>query len=170
MFEQHSQGSTSAAGLHPIRFADKRYRRSEVATHFNYEQQKITFSTNAPDAVLLTGAQDRLSVIMQLAGMLVADPARYSTGSAITMQVASDKLAEPWVFVVENLETLNFGQGQIIARKVTRNPRREFDQKVELWFATEQNLAPVRFRFIETNGDFVDAMLKFDAVAPLKVP
>ena len=78
------------------------------------------------------------------------------------MQVANDKLAEPWVCAVENLKTLNLEQGQSIARKVTRNPRREFDQKVELWFATEHNYAPVRFRFTETNGDFVDAVLKND--------
>ena len=161
-FEQHSDGLSKATGLHPTRFSDKRYRKSEVATHFNHELGKITFSTTAPEAPLLVGAQDRLSVILQLAGLLAADPARYSTGSTVTMQVANDKLAEPWVFVVENLETLNLGQGQSIARKVTRNPRHEFDQKVELWFSTENNYAPVRFRFTETNGDFVDAVLKSD--------
>ena len=160
VFEQHSDGLSNATGLQPTRFSDKRYRRSEVATHFNHELGKITFSTNAPEAPLLAGAQDRLSVILQLAGLFTADPARYATGSTVTMQVANDKLAEPWVFAVENLETLNLEQGQSIARKVTRNPRREFDQKVELWFATEHNYAPVRFRFTETNGDYIDAILK----------
>ena len=162
VFEQHSVGLSNATGLQPTRFSDKRYRKSEVATHFNHELGKITFSTNAPEAPLLAGAQDRLSVILQLAGLFMADPARYATGSTVTMQVANDKLAEPWVFAVENLETLNLEQGQSIARKVTRNPRRDFDQKVELWFATEHNYAPVRFRFTETNGDFVDAVLKND--------
>jgi hypothetical protein len=160
IFEQKSQGTSNATGLQPIRFSDKRYRKSEVAAHFNHELGKITFSANTPEAILLNGAQDRLSVIMQLAGMLAADPTRYGTGSTVSVQVASDKLAEPWLFAVENLETLAMGQEQSIARKVTRNPRREFDQKVELWFATEHNYAPVRFRFTETNGDYIDAILK----------
>ncbi|HMS26137.1 MAG TPA: DUF3108 domain-containing protein [Burkholderiaceae bacterium] len=162
IFEQKSQGITNTTGLQPVRFSDKRYRKSEVAAHFNHELGKITFSSNTPDAILLSGAQDRLSIIMQLAGMLAADPMRYGTGSTVNVQVASDKLAEPWIIAIENSETLTIGLEKSIARKVTRNPRREFDQKVELWFATEQNYAPVRFRFTETNGDFVDAILKSD--------
>ncbi len=160
MFEQQSQGLINLTGLQPIRFADKRFRKSEVATHFNHQLEKITFSSNTSEVPLLAGAQDRLSVIPQLAGLLAAEPLRYATGSSVTMQVANDKLAEPWVFNVEHLETLNLEHGPTIARKLTRNPRREFDQKVELWFASEQNHALVRFRFTETKGDYIDAKLK----------
>ena len=35
---------------------------------------RISFSNNAPDAALQAGAQDRLSVLLQLGAMLAADP------------------------------------------------------------------------------------------------
>ena len=158
VFEQNSTGNISPFGLQPARFSDKRLNRSEVAAHFNYASEKIIFSANKPDVPLLAGAQDRLSVIWQLAGMLAAQPARYPPGSTLTVQTVSASDAEPWLFTVNEPETLNLTSGSHIALRLTRNPRREFDQKIELWFATGLNYLPARFRFTETNGDYVDAV------------
>ena len=160
VFIQNSVGQLTPQGLRPTRFSDKRFRKSEVAAHFNHELGKITFSANTPDAVLLTGAQDRVSVILQLAGLLAADPAKYPPGATLNLQTVGATEAEPWLFTVNEPETLNLAAGPQIALRITRNPRREFDQKVELWFATALNYAPVRFRFTETNGDYVDAQLQ----------
>jgi hypothetical protein len=168
VFEQNSTGQLSPQGLEPIRFSDKRLARSEVAAHFDRDLSKITFSANTPDAQLQAGAQDRLSVIWQLAGMLAADPARYSPGNTHTLQTVSATEAEPWLFTVNEPETLNLPTGSQIALRLTRNPRREFDQKVELWFATSMNYLPVRFRFTETNGDYVDVL--WQSVQPLPGP
>lgn len=169
VFIQKSVGQMRPQGLRPTRFSDKRFRKSEVAAHFNHESGKITFSANTPDAVLLDGAQDRASVILQLSGLLAADPAKYPPGATLNLQTVSATEAEPWLFTVNEPETLNLPAGQQIALRITRNPRREFDQKVELWFAPELNHAPVRFRFTETNGDFVDAQLQSTQyLSPLK--
>jgi Protein of unknown function (DUF3108) len=158
VFEQNSTGQLSPQGLEPMRFSDKRLTRSEVAAHFDRDLGKIIFSANTPDAQLQAGAQDRLSVIWQLAGMLAADPTRYPPGSTVTMQTVSATDAEPWLFTINEPETLNLPTGSHIARLLTRNPRREFDQKIELWFASSMNYLPVRFRFTETNGDYVDVL------------
>lgn len=158
VFEQNSTGQITPTGLQPQRFSDKRLNRSEVAAHFNYASEKISFSVNKPEMPLLAGAQDRASVIWQLAGLLAADPARYPPGSIFTVQTVSSSDAEPWLFTVNEPETLNLTSGSHIALRLTRNPRREFDQKIELWFATSLNYLPVRFRFTETNGDYVDAV------------
>jgi hypothetical protein len=158
VFEQNSTGLVTPHGLQPLRFSDKRLNRSEVAAHFNYASEKISFSANKPEVPLLSGAQDRVSVIWQLAGWLAAEPARYPLGNTLTMQTASASDAEPWLFTVNEPETLNLPTGSHSALRLTRNPRREFDQKIELWFATEMNYLPVRFRFTETNGDYVDAV------------
>src|ERR1035437_10214419 len=69
---QTSRGLIGAHGLEPIRFSDK--YRSEVAAHFVREQGKVTFSANTPDVPLLIGAQDRLSILIQLAGMVASAP------------------------------------------------------------------------------------------------
>jgi hypothetical protein len=152
-----SVGNLSPQGLLPVRFSDKRLRKSEVAAHFEYTSGKIIFSTNKPEAQLMAGAQDRISVIWQIAGMLAAEPARYPSGYAFSMQTASSSDAELWLFTVNEPETLNLSTGSQIALRLTRNPRREFDQKIELWFAPALNYLPVRFRFTEANGDYLDA-------------
>ena len=158
VFEQNSTGLVTSQGLQPLRFSDKRLNRSEVAAHFDYASEKITFSANKPEVPLLTGAQDRISVIWQLAGLLAAQPTRYPPGSTLTIQTVSASDAEPWLFSVNEPETLNLRTGSHMALRLTRNPRREFDQKIELWFATGLNYLPARFRFTETNGDYVDAV------------
>ena len=42
------------------------------------------------------------------------------------------------------------------ALKLTRSPRKEFDQKVELWLAPGMDYVPVRLRLTQPNGDSVD--------------
>ena len=158
LFAWKSVGLLSPTGLLPERFSDKRYRKSEVAAHFDRTQGKITFSANTPEAALLRGAQDRISVIWQIAGMLAADPKRYPPGTTFSLQTVSSTDAEPWLFTVNEPETLNLDTGSQIAQRLTRNPRREFDQKIELWYVPAMNYLPARFRFTETNGDYVDVV------------
>jgi Protein of unknown function (DUF3108) len=158
VFTWGSTGLMSPMGLLPERFSDKRYRKSEVAAHFDRTQGKIIFSANTPEAALMAGAQDRISVIWQIAGMLAADPKKYPPGNTFNLQTVSATEAEPWLFTVNEPETLNLETGSQIALRLTRNPRREFDQKIELWFAPAMNYLPARFRFTETNGDYVDVV------------
>jgi Protein of unknown function (DUF3108) len=158
VFAWKSIGLLSSTGLLPERFSDKRYRKIEVAAHFDRVQGKITFSANTPEAALLAGAQDRISVIWQIAGMLSADPKRYPAGNTFSLQTVSSTDAEPWLFTVNEPETLNLETGSQVALRLTRNPRREFDQKIELWFVPAMNYLPARFRFTETNGDYVDVV------------
>ena len=158
VFAWKSVGLLSPNGLLPERFSDKRYRKSEVAAHFDRVQGKIIFSANRPEANLMAGAQDRISVIWQIAGMLSADPKRYLPGNTFSLQTVSSTDAEPWLFTVNEPETLNLENGSQIAQRLTRNPRREFDQKIELWFVPAMNYLPARFRFTETNGDYVDVV------------
>lgn len=158
VFAWKSVGLLSPTGLLPERFSDKRYRKSEVAAHFDRTQGKITFSANTRETALQAGAQDRISVIWQIAGMLAADPIRYPPGNTFSLQTVSATDAEPWLFTVNEPETLNLETGSQIALRLTRNPRREFDQKIELWFVPAMNYLPARFRFTETNGDYVDVV------------
>ena len=154
VMRQTSRGEITAQGLAPARFSDK--KRSEVAAHFVREQGKVTFSANTPDAPLLTGAQDRLSVLLQLAAMRAANPEAYPQASTLTLPVVGPRDADIWLFTVENMETLALPGGEQVALKLLRNPRREYDQKVELWLAPALGYLPVRVRITDANGDFLD--------------
>jgi len=151
---QTSRGQITADGLSPSRFSDK--YRSEVAAHFVREKGQVTFSANTPDAPLLAGAQDRLSVVLQLAAMIAGDPDRFPRASTITLQIIGPRDADIWLFTVEEDETLNLPGGQLATRKLVRNPRREFDQRVELWLAPALGYLPARIRITEANGDYID--------------
>jgi hypothetical protein len=99
---QHSAGRIGPSGIEPERYSES--RKGEVAAHFVRDQGQILFSNNAPPTPLLPGAQDRLSVVMQLGGLLAGDPARYPGGSQITVQTAGTREAGTWVFNIENEE------------------------------------------------------------------
>ena len=166
IYNQNSAGRLATQGLQPTRFSDKRLFKSEVAAHFDYVLGKVIFSNNKSEAVLAAGAQDRISVIIQLAGLLAANPTQYPPNTTISLQTISADEAQPWLFTVNEPETLNLSEGQQIALRLTRNPRREFDQKIELWFAPALNYLPVRIRQTESNGDFFDAQFKTSEPLP----
>ncbi|HEY2254470.1 MAG TPA: DUF3108 domain-containing protein, partial [Variovorax sp.] len=162
---QHSTGAIGPTGIEPLRYSDT--RKTEVASHFVRDQGKIVFSNNAPSTPLRPGAQDRLSVMMQLGGLLAGDPAHYPPGTVISMQTVGPKDAEIWSFTVGEEETLSLPAGQFQAVKLTRNPRQPFDDKIELWLAPSLGWLPVRVRQTQTNGDFIDLQMRNqDALAP----
>ena len=151
---QHSTGRITPDGLAPLRFSDK--ARTEQAAHFQRDQGKVSFSNNQPDAALLPGAQDRLSVLLQLGALIAGDPGRFGPGSTIEIQTAGTHDAEIWLFTVEGEEQLQLPGGAVRSLKLIRNPRKQFDQKVELWLAPAMDYVPVRLRLTQPNGDSVD--------------
>lgn len=152
---QHSSGRIGPGGIEPLRYSDK--RRTSI---FDREQGRILFENNAPSMRLLAGAQDRLSIVMQLGGMLAAEPARYPPGSVIAIQTVGPKDAEIWTFNVGDEQQLDLPAGRIAARLLTRNPRAPVDDKIELWLAPSLGWLPVRIRQTQPNGDFIDLQLR----------
>lgn len=151
---QTSTGRITAEGLAPTRFADKRGK--EEAAHFEREKGKVVFSNNKPEAQLMAGAQDRLSVLMQLAALVGGSPADFPVGTAIAIQTADTRGAEPWTFTVEGEEELALPGGTRRTLKLLRMPRKEYDYKLELWLAPGMDYAPVRLRLTYPNGDWLD--------------
>ena len=152
-----SVGEVTADGLAPKRFGDK--ARNELAAHFDADKGKITFSANRPELPWQRGAQDRLSVFFQLAGLLAGQAGAVPTGTRIALYTVGPRDAETWTFIVESMENLNLPVGDIKALRVTREPLREFDQKIETWFAPSMSYWPVRIKITQSNGDFVDQQL-----------
>jgi hypothetical protein len=159
---QTSQGALTALGLAPTRFGDK--HKTELAAHFERDKGLISFSANTPSSPLLPGAQDRLSLFMQLAAQLAAEPQRYPPGTQIDLQTVSAREAEMWSFKVEGTEQVSLPLGDLPALRLRRLPRREFDQLIDLWFAPSLSFLPVRIRLQQANGDVADQRAK--SVAP----
>lgn len=151
---QRSTGRITEDGLAPGYFWDK--TRNEQAAHFDRAKGVVIFSNNRPQADLVPGLQDRLSVLLQLAAMVRGQPARFVAGTDIAIPTASTRETEGWVFEVEGEENLQLPGGAVRALKLHRKPRKEFDQRLELWLAPRMDYAPVRVRLTNPNGDAVD--------------
>lgn len=156
---QTSQGSIGPHGLLPLRFGDRR-RGAEKAAHFDHARQLIRFSNNAPDVPLQPGAQDRLSVFLQLGALLQARPQAYPEGASIAVQVVGTGGAEVWQFQVGALQSLTLPAGTVPARHLLRTPRREYDSTVEVWLAPSLQHLPVRIRVTEHDGSLADQLLR----------
>jgi hypothetical protein len=151
---QSSKGQIGSFGLEPLRFGDK--VRSEVAAHFDRAKTRVTFSANTPDVALQAGAQDQLSVFIQLAAMLGSDPARYPVGAGLPFQAIGPRSSEDWVFKVEGPEKLTLPGGEVTAIKLSRAAIGEFDARGEVWLAPSMGYMPARIRITQSNGDFID--------------
>jgi hypothetical protein len=155
---QTSQGQINPEGLAPRRFGDK--VRSEQAAHFQRDKGLITYSANTPDAQLLAGMQDRLSVFIQISGMLLAEPQRWGPGAVMNFNTTGARDTEPWAFQVAGTETLKMPYGGIEAMRLVRQEQKQYDQRVELWMAPSMDHLPVRIRITQTSGDQVDLLLR----------
>jgi len=155
---QTSMGSLGPQGLVPQRFADR--NRSELSVQFDAEQQRIRFSTQAPEVPLLPGAQDRLSLFVQLSALIGAEPTRYPVGTVLSFQVATQSEAQVWHFRIEPDEWLQLPIGALATVKLVREPLRLRDQKLEIWLARERQYLPARLRLTNANQDWVDLSLR----------
>ncbi len=164
VLRQTSAGSLSAAGLAPSRFTDKRFNRSEQATHFQPDKGLITFANNRPNKPLLAGAQDRVSVLMQLAAMVAGNPAQMQAQRSIALQVAGTDDADTWQFAVEGSQSIALPGGNTIALHLVRYPRKEFDARLEVWLAPTLGYLPARLKQTEHNGDIFELLLHSPAV------
>ena len=135
------------------------------AAHFDQAKGRVTFSANTPEAAIGAGAQDRLSVFIQLGALLAADPGRFVPGTEIALTTVSARSADRWTFTIEGPETLELPAGPTPALKLQRLPRKDYDQKAELWVAPGLGYLPVRIRITQANGDFAD-LLQRSSTAP----
>ncbi|WBY00172.1 DUF3108 domain-containing protein [Ramlibacter tataouinensis] len=151
---QRSDGELGPDGLAPLRFSER--LRGEQATHFDRAHQRIVFSSNRPEATWVPGTQDRLSVLLQLAALVAADPARFAPGAVVTLPAATTREAGDWPFRVEGSELLALPAGRITALKLVRAPQHEYDVRLEVWLVPGRDYGPVRLRLTAPNGDWLD--------------
>ena len=155
---QTSVGQMGTNGLMPTRFGDQ--FRQEQAAHFDRAKGLLIFSANTPSQAIEEGAQDRVSLFVQLAAAMAGTPSLRTEGQQLNFQVVSGKQAEVWTFAVLGTETIKLPLGDMDSLKLQRLPRKEYDQKIDIWLSPAHGFLPARIRIILANGDVIEETLK----------
>jgi len=155
---QTSAGQMGATGLLPTRFGDQ--FRQEQAAHFDRAKGVLIYSANTPSQAIEEGAQDRVSLFVQLAGAMAGTPDLRNAGQQLSFQVVSAKQAEVWTFAVLGNEKIASPMGDLDSLKLHRVTRNEYDQKIDMWLSPAHGYLPARIRITLANGDLIEETLK----------
>ena len=153
-----SRGNIGPEGLEPARFSDT--RRSELAAHFDRANQRVVFSNNAPAAPLQPGAQDQISLYVQLAAAMNGQPEAFAVGRAVQLQTATVRDALPWQLTLEQQEVLQVNGQPVTTFKWVCLPRQRFDSRIEFWSSPQHHGLPARIRITQASGSYIDMQLR----------
>jgi hypothetical protein len=160
ILEASSEGAIDSYGLAPTSFIDKRFRREATTTTFNRELNTITFSQSKESYPLQGGEQDRTSIVWQLIGVARGNPDKFTPNSEWQFFVAGPRDAEQWSFKVIGREKIKTKRGDINAVHLFRAPPPDDKgQKLDIWLAPSSEWYPVRLRFTDPDGDFIEQTL-----------
>ncbi|MGF6939397.1 hypothetical protein OKW41_008559 [Paraburkholderia sp. UCT70] len=148
-----SHGGIDAFGLAPAQYSEKRGRRAEDIAIFNRNDKKVGFTRTPASLPLPDGAQDRFSVVMQLASLVRGDPDAYKPGVTRQFFVVDTDSGENWPIETIGDETIRAAQGYLETRHFKRLPRHDGDQRrVDVWLAPSLGWLPARILQTEPNG------------------
>ncbi|MFK0377412.1 DUF3108 domain-containing protein [Pandoraea sp. NPDC090278] len=155
-FEFISEGGYDANGIAPSRYVEKRGRRAEYITDFHRDSTPtLHFSRSGQSVPLAPGAQDRFSVMMQLASYARGNPERYTqVGVTHEFTVVDTDSSEVWPVQYVGSETMATRNGYVETRHFTRLPRKAGDERrVDIWLAPSLDWLPVRVKQTEPSGN-----------------
>ncbi|BET12902.1 DUF3108 domain-containing protein [Pandoraea sputorum] len=155
-FEFISEGGYDANGIAPSRYVEKRGRRAEYITDFHRDATPtLHFSRSGQSVPLAPGAQDRFSVMMQLASYARGNPERYTqVGVTHEFTVVDTDSSEVWPVQYVGSETMATRNGYVETRHFTRLPRKAGDERrVDIWLAPSLDWLPVRVKQTEPSGN-----------------
>jgi hypothetical protein len=148
-----SKGHIDGFGIAPEQYSEQRGRRAADIAIFNRETKQIVYTKTPQNQPLADGAQDRFSVVMQLASLVRGDPDKYKPGVTRQFSVADNDSNETWPIETVGDESVQTRGGFTTARHFTRLPRREGDRrKLDIWLAPSLGWLPVRILQTEPNG------------------
>jgi hypothetical protein len=166
-YSYESHGRVDAFGLAPDQYIETHGRRGQDVTVFNRETRQIAFTRTPKTLALQDGAQDRFSMIMQLASLVRGAPDAYQPGVTREFYVTDNDSGEIWPIETIGDETVRTQQGFVEARHFTRLPRRAGDRRrIDVWLAPSLGWLPVRFVQTEPNGTQVELLWHGETAAP----
>lgn len=161
ILDTRSQGTIGASGLAPASFEEKRMRRPAQSTVFDQAAKTVRFGENGETLPLKGGEQDRNTVLWQLISVARAAPAKARPGSQWRFTVAGRRDLDVWTFRAVGQEKVATGAGEFAALHVVRVPEPgSKDQQLDIWLAPSLEWYPVRLRYSEDDGDFIEQTLQ----------
>ncbi|HZW11815.1 MAG TPA: DUF3108 domain-containing protein [Noviherbaspirillum sp.] len=161
ILDAKSEGTVDAYGLAPATFSEKRFRREKTTTSFDRTANTIRFTASDDSYPIKGGEQDRNSAVWQLISIARAAPAKFKPGTSWTFVVAGTRHAEPWTFKVVKRDKVTTPLGEMNALHIVRMPQPDDkDQQLDIWLAPSLEWYPVRLRFSDDNGDYIEQTLQ----------
>ena len=151
-----SVGTLTENGLAPVRYSDS--WRGERAAHFEAAQKKISFSGNTPSIELQSGAQDQVSLFIQMAATVSAN--HFKLGSVLNVQTATARDAVNWTLTYKSDETIEVNGNRLETQRWVCLPRAKFDSQIEMWLSQAHSGMPVRIKITQVNGNFIDMEMR----------
>ncbi|MFP3563967.1 DUF3108 domain-containing protein [Paraburkholderia sp. SIMBA_030] len=167
-FVYSSHGRIDAFGLAPEQYVEKRGRRAEDVSVFNRTAKQIAFTRTPATLPLPDGAQDRFSMVMQLASLVRGDPGAYQPGVTRQFFVIDNDSGENWPVETIGDETIRTAQGYLDTRHFKRLPRHDGDRRrIDVWLAPSLGWLPARIMQTEPNGTQIELVWrgKLDAAS-----
>ena len=159
-----SQGVLMADGLAPKRYSDS--WRGEKAAHFDAALGTISFSGNSPSAVLQSGAQDQVSLFIQMAAAVAAQ--NFKSGTELNIQTATARDAVNWRLIYKSDDAIEVKGQRLETQRWVCLPRGKYDSQIEMWLSKSHGGMPVRIKITQVSGNFIDMeMSSTEALGPL---
>lgn len=160
ILQSKSEGDIDDYGLAPSTFTEKRFHKDATTTSFNRDSKLISFNSSADTYPILGGEQDRDTAIWELIAVARGTHTKFKEDSVWDFFVAGQHDADVWSFKVDKQESIRTRMGNMNAVHVIKLPTHAKGQQVDIWLAPGLEWYPVRLRYTEPNGDFVEQILE----------
>lgn len=160
ILQSSSEGDIDDYGLAPAVFTEKRFHKDQTTATFNRDSKQITFNGSDSTYPILGGEQDRNSAIWELIAIARASHTKFKEDSVWDFFVAGQHDADVWQFKVDKQESIRTRMGNMNAVHVIKLPQHPKAQQVDIWLAPSMEWYPVRLRYTEPNGDYVEQVLE----------
>lgn len=158
LHDWESHGAFDGGGFAPERLVERVRSRGTKAINFQRDKGVITFSSSPRALALFAGAQDRVTLMLQLMAIAQGQPEPLAPGQSVRVQVAGVRgLATEWVFTVQGHPVIQPAGHPVPTVHLVREPEVPYDQRVELWLATDAGHLPVGIRLTTVPGSSSEA-------------
>jgi hypothetical protein len=160
-----SDGRIGVDGLEPMHYAETPRNKPTAITTIARDAQGVpglvTHSGSQEVGSAPPGVQDRLSVLLQLGGLVRSDPALRAEHARLAIPVAGVKGdIEIWNFDVLGREPVQMRDGRQDALHLARLTRPGTnDRGLDVWLGDSPPGVPLRVRYTEPGGATIDLTL-----------
>ncbi|MFS2025097.1 DUF3108 domain-containing protein [Massilia sp. CT11-137] len=159
----HSEGASGDAGIAP-RLAREDGDAGPLLTEFDADGHRVLFRATGAESPDNVGIQDRASVLMQLAGIGLAEPDQVRDTLDVVVAGARDlRIAR---FKVLGREDVATGIGTLAAWHLAELAAPGM-ARLDIWLAPERNWLPVRLRVEDAGGSATQTLSALDSAPAL---